>query len=244
LVTLRDVRVAVRHDLLIMTCAWLVVFTGGIWLLLSINPPRMIGDLPSGVWEHIKPGWIAWWVGWFVPLAFFLTASLARGAAERTVPFVGLAACAFSITVLVDGWLVPMVDAQTPVFWRDQDSHRVFRNLSSMGPPTLPSALLRSDYNVLWALSQLNSTLARGLSGAALVILAGAFWGTRIWVRVLVAALVLATVWSVGFTSWHPALFSYERLIRAWLIPAGAMLVAAAVALRKKGRATITAECS
>jgi hypothetical protein len=145
LVTLRDVRVAVRHDLLIMTCAWLVVFTG--------------------------------------------------------------------------------------------------RNLSSMGPPTLPSALLRSDYNVLWALSQLNSTLARGLSGAALVILAGAFWGTRIWVRVLVAALVLATVWSVGFTSWHPALFSYERLIRAWLIPAGAMLVAAAVALRKKGRATITAEC-
>ena len=234
-VTFRDVRHAAGHSLLRAAAIWLVAFSAGAWIVLSMRPPVWAPHLPPGVWEQIKPGWMVVWAGWFVPLAFFAAASFNRARAD-SMPVAGFALLAFLLTMLVDGWLVPLMDAQAPGFIGGSRSP-VFHELTSMGDPTLSSVLLDPRHSVIAALHQLNETLARGAAAAGLVMLAGTLKRRRMWTRIAIAVVVGTVIYTVGYTasdllrpSWSVRLFFYERLARTWIVPTGLWLFVFALA--------------
>jgi hypothetical protein len=238
MVTLRDVGHAAADGLMRSSAAWLLLFTIAWWLLLTAYPPAFVERLPAGVWTDIKPGWVAVWAGWSVPLAFFGALVFARSRDRREPRLIGVAIWAFAATVLVDGWLVPWFDAQTPMFF-GSGSEPEFRGLTRMGNPTLPAAFSQPHWNVLLPLYQVNEVVARATAAAALVLLASQLWPARPWLRAVTGVVAMAAIYTIGFTAadrfvaFLPSVF-YERLTRAWIVPSAVAILAVGLGITRR----------
>jgi len=194
----REVRRAASHSTLAVAVLWIALFIGAVRLQWLVSPPRFLGDLPAGTWEQMDVGWTAITVAAWVPLAFFLAAALVRRAGRAEVPYVGLAVAAALAVLIVDGWLIPSMDIQTPVFTHNRDGQWMFLNLSELGSPTLLVALADPGHSSLSAIRQLSEALARAALAGALVLIAGHLRSIRTWPRVLALAFLLVVVHGAG----------------------------------------------